>query len=174
MPFDPDATMRAARILIGQDPGPGDRLDAYLLLAGPRVPLATRRTGGGFRARPCAVYEAVSGRALPIPASPPSFGVVKWRGAERRHEVGVWLAGRFLGWLSSPTRRRCRGRARLAGRRPRPHRARAAARRGSQRAAPFARRCRAARGPSSPLPNILVAAVANDRPVGVSAATPRS
>ena len=41
-------------------------------------------------------------------ASPPSFGVVKWRGAERRHEVAVWLAGRFLGWLSSPTRRRCR------------------------------------------------------------------
>ena len=50
----------------------------------------------------------MSGRTLPRPASPPSFGVVKWRGAERRHEVAVWLAGRFLGWLSSPTRRRCR------------------------------------------------------------------
>ena len=73
MPFDTDATMRAARILIDQDPGPGDRLDAYLLLAGHQF---------------------------------------LWRGdgpgAERRHEVAVWLAGRFLGWLSSPTRRRCR------------------------------------------------------------------
>ena len=107
MPFDTDATMRAARILTDQDPGPGDRLDAYLLLTGQEF--LWRRDGPGADfADAVRRYEAVSGRTLPSPASPPSFGVVKWRGAERRHEVAVWLAGRFLGWLSSPTRRRCR------------------------------------------------------------------
>ena len=107
MPFDSDATMRAARILTDQDPGPGDRLDAFLLLTG--LEFLWRRDGPGadFAEAVCR-YEAVSGRTLPKPASAPSFGVVKWRGAERRHEVAVWLTGRFLGWLWSPTRRRCR------------------------------------------------------------------
>ena len=107
MPFDSDATMRAARILTDRDPGPGDRLDAFLLLTG--LEFLWRRAGPGadFAEAVCR-YEAVSGRTLPKPASAPSFGVVKWRGAERRHEVAVWLAGRFLGWLWSPSRRRCR------------------------------------------------------------------
>ncbi len=172
MPFDPDATMRAARILIGQDPGPGDRLDAYLLLAGHE--LLWRRDGPGADfGKALRRYEAVSGRALPIPASPPSFGVVKWRGAERRHEVGVWLAGRFLGWLSSPTRRRCRAardwRAddRVLIALGLPH---AAVRSEPPRSLDDAER----RVTELALANILVAAVANDRPVGVSAATPRS
>ena len=34
MPLDTAVTERAARILIERDPGPGDRLDAFLLLAG--------------------------------------------------------------------------------------------------------------------------------------------
>ncbi len=107
MPFDSDATMRAARILTDQDSGPGDRLDAFLLLTG--LEFLWRRDGPGADfAEAVRRYEAVSGRTLPKPASPPSFGIVKWRGAERRHEVAVWLAGRFLGWLWSPTRRRCR------------------------------------------------------------------
>ena len=107
MPFDTDATMRAARILIDQDPGPGDRLDAYLLLTGQEFLWRGDGSGADF-ADAVRCYEAVSGRTLPRPASAPSFGVLKWRGADRRHEVAVWLAGRFLGWLSSPTRRRCR------------------------------------------------------------------
>ena len=100
-------TMQAAAILIDQDPGPGDRLDAYLLLAG-REFLWRRDGPGADFADAVTRYEAATGRTLPRPAALPSFGAVKWRGAERRHEVGVWLAGRFLGWLSSPTRRPCR------------------------------------------------------------------
>ena len=34
MPLDTAVTERAARILIERDPGPGDRLDAFLVLAG--------------------------------------------------------------------------------------------------------------------------------------------
>ena len=107
MPFDPDLTMRAARILVGQDPGPGDRLDAFLLLAGQELLWRSEAPGVDF-AEAVHRYEAATGRTLPRPAALPSFGVVKWRGAERRHEVGVWLAGRFLGWLWSPTRHRAR------------------------------------------------------------------
>ena len=107
MPFDPDLTMRAARILIGQDPGHGDRLDAFLLLAGQEFLWRSEAPGADF-AEAVHRYEAATGRTLPRPAALPSFGVVKWRGAERRHEVGVWLAGRFPGWLWSPTRRRAR------------------------------------------------------------------
>ena len=83
-------------------PGSGSRRPARRLPPShrPGVPLARGRT--------VRRYEAVSGRTLPRPASAPSFGVLKWRGAEHRHEVAVWLAGRFLGWLSSPPRRRCR------------------------------------------------------------------
>ena len=107
MPFDSDLTMRAARILIGQDPGPGDRLDAFLLLAGQEFLWRSEPPGADFT-EAVHRYEAATGRTLPRPAALPSFGVVKWRGAERRHEVGVWLAGRFLGWLWSPSRRRPR------------------------------------------------------------------
>ena len=107
MAFDAQATSRAAAILIGQDPGPGDRLDAFLLLAG-REFLWQRDGPGADFATAVTRYEAATGRTLPRPAALPSFGVVKWRGAERRHEVGVWLAGRFLGWLASPTCRHCR------------------------------------------------------------------
>ena len=64
MPFDSDATMRAARILTDQDPGPGDRLDAFLLLTG--LEFLWRRDGPGadFAEAVCR-YEAVSGRTPP-------------------------------------------------------------------------------------------------------------
>lgn len=107
MPVDAEATMRAARILIDQDPGPGDRLDAFLLLAGREFLWRGEGSGADF-AGAVSRYEAATGRTLPRPDALPSFGVVKWRGAERRHEVGVWLAGRFLGWLWSPARHRPR------------------------------------------------------------------
>lgn len=105
--FDTDATMRAARILIARAPGPGTRLDAFLLLAG-QEHLWRRDGPGADLAEAVRRYETAAGITLARPRSPPSFGVVKWRSAERRHEVAVWLAGRFLGWLSSPTRRCCR------------------------------------------------------------------
>ena len=107
MSFDTDATMRAARTLIDRAPGPGTRLDAFLLLAGQETLWRSDGPGADF-AEAVRRYEAAAGITLARPPSPPSFGVVKWRGAERRHEVAVWLAGRFLGWLSSPTRRCCR------------------------------------------------------------------
>ena len=105
--FDTDATVRAARMLIDREPGPATRLDAFLLLAGQEY--LWRRDGPGADfAEAVRRYEAAAGTTLARPLSPPSFGVVKWRGAERRHEVAVWLAGRFLGWLASPTRQCCR------------------------------------------------------------------
>ena len=107
MPFHTDATMRAARILIDRAPGPATRLDAFLLLAGQET-LWRRGGPGADFAEAVRRYEAEARITLARPPSPPSFGVVKWRGAERRHEVAVWLAGRFLGWLASPTRRCCR------------------------------------------------------------------
>ena len=107
VPFDTDATMRAERILIARAPGPVTRLDAFLLLAG-QEPLWRRDGPGADFVEAVRRYEAAAGITLARPRSPPYFGVVKWRGAERRHEVAVWLAGRFLGWLSSPTRRCCR------------------------------------------------------------------
>ena len=94
------ATERAARLLIDRAPGPGSRLDAFLLLAGQEV--LWRGAGpGADLAEAVRRYEAAIGRALPRAASLPSFGAVKWRRAERRSEVAVWLAGRFLGWLAS-------------------------------------------------------------------------
>ena len=45
MAFDAEATTRALGLLIAQDPGPGDRLDAFLLLAGRE--LLWRRDGPG-------------------------------------------------------------------------------------------------------------------------------
>ena len=102
--FDAGATMRAARILIARAPGPATRLDAFLLLAG-QEHLWRRDGSGADFAEAVRRYEAAAGTTLARPMSPPSFGVVKWRGAERRHEVAVGLAGRFLGWLSSPSRR---------------------------------------------------------------------
>ncbi len=46
MPLDTAVTERAARILIERDPGPGDRLDAFLLLAGQEYLWRSRDRGG--------------------------------------------------------------------------------------------------------------------------------
>ena len=107
VPFDTGATMRAAQILIDRAPGsrhPPRRLPPA---RGPEPLWRSDGPGADF-AEAVRRYEAATGTTLARPRSPPSFGVVKWRGAERRHEVAVWLAGRFLGWLASPTRRCCR------------------------------------------------------------------
>ena len=97
------ATARAARLLIERAPGPGSRLDAFLLLASQEVLWRGAGPGADF-AEAVRRYEAAIGWALPRAASLPSFGAVKWRRAERRSEVAVWLAGRFLGWLASRSR----------------------------------------------------------------------
>ena len=101
---DDGATVYAAHLLIGREPG--SRLDAFLLLASQQYLWRGAGPGADFT-EAVRRYEAAIGRALPRAASPPSFGAVKWRRAERRSEVAVWLAGRFLGWLAS----RSRGRA---------------------------------------------------------------
>ena len=95
---DHGATAYAARLLIGR--APGRRLDAFLLLAGQEVLWRGAGPGADF-AEAVRRYEAAIGRALPRATSLPSFGAVKWRRAERRSEVAVWLSGRFLGWLAS-------------------------------------------------------------------------
>ena len=105
MPHHDTATERAARLLLDRQPGPGSRLDAFLLLASQEVLWRGAGPGADF-AEAVRRYEAATGRALPRAASLPSFGVVKWRRDERRSEVAVWLAGRFLGWLASPSRGR--------------------------------------------------------------------
>ena len=112
MSLDTAVTERAARFLIERDPGPGDRLDAFHMLAGQGY--LWRRDGADF-GEAVRMYEAAAGRPLPRPASLPFFGVVKRRRSERRREVAVWLAGRFLGWLHSPDGR---GRATGTGWRP--------------------------------------------------------
>ena len=99
---DDGATAHAARLLI--DRAPGSRLDAFLLLAGQESLWRTAGPGADF-AEAVRRYEAATGQALRA-ASLPSFGAVKWRRAERRAEVAVWLAGRFVGWLASPSRAR--------------------------------------------------------------------
>ena len=98
-------TERAAGLLLDRAPGPRSRLDAFLLLAGQDSLWCGAGPGADF-AEAVRRYEAAIGRALPRAASLPSFGVVKWRRDERRSEVAVWLAGRFLGWLASPSRGR--------------------------------------------------------------------
>ena len=100
---DDGATAYAARLLIDREPG--CRLDAFLLLAGQESLWRTAGPGADF-AEAVRRYEAATAWALPRTASLPSFGAVKWRRAERRSEVAVWLAGRFLGWLASPSRGR--------------------------------------------------------------------
>ena len=100
---DDGATAYAARLLI--DRAPGRRLDDLLLLAGQEHLWCGAGPGADF-AEAVRRYEAATGRALPRVASLPSFGAVKWRRDERRSEVAVWLAGRFLGWLVSPSRGR--------------------------------------------------------------------
>ena len=99
------ATGRAARLLLDREPGPGSRLDAFLLLASQEVLWRGAGPGADF-AEAVRRYETATGRVLPRAASLPSFGAVKWRRDERRAEVAVWLAGRFLGWLASPSRGR--------------------------------------------------------------------
>ena len=97
MPHDSAATERAAPILAERGPGPRDRLDAFLMLSG--QDFLWRRDGPradcGEAVR---IHEARTGEALPRPASLPSFGVARRRGAGRR-EVAIWLAGHFLGWI---------------------------------------------------------------------------
>ena len=100
---DDGATAHAARLLT--DRAPRCRLDAFLLLAG-RESLWRGAGPGADFAEAVRRYETAIGRALPRAVSLPSFGAVKWRRAERRSEVAVWLAGRFLGWLASPSRAR--------------------------------------------------------------------
>ena len=100
---DHGATAYAARLLIDREPA--SRLDAFLLLAGQESLWRTAGPGTDF-AEAVRRYEAAIGRALPRAGSLPSFGAVKWRRAERRSDVAVWLAGRFLGWLASPSRGR--------------------------------------------------------------------
>ena len=90
------ATGRAARLLLDRQPGPCSRLDAFLLLASQEVLWRGTGPGADF-AEAVRRYEAATGQALPRAASLPSIGVVKWRRDERRSEVAVWLAGRFLG-----------------------------------------------------------------------------
>lgn len=99
------ATERATGLLLDRAPGPRSRLDAFLLLAGQEFLWCGADPGADF-AEAVRRYEAAIGRALPRAASLPSFGAVKWQRAERRAEVAVWLAGRFLGWLASPSRGR--------------------------------------------------------------------
>ena len=100
---DDGATAYAARLLIDREPN--SRLDAFLLLAGQESLWRTAGPGADF-AEAVRRYEGAIERALPRGASLPSFGAVKWRRAERRSAVAVWLAGRFLGWLASPSRAR--------------------------------------------------------------------
>ena len=105
MSFDPALTERAARILACRDPAPGDRLDAFLMLAGQE--LLWRRDGPGANfAEAVRRYETDAGKALARVPRPPSFGVVRWCRILRCHEVAVWLAGRRLGDLLSRDRRR--------------------------------------------------------------------
>ena len=99
------ATERATRLLIDRESGPCSRLDAFLLLASQEVLWRGAGPGADF-AEAVRRYEAATDQTLPRAASLPSFGVVKWRRDERRSEVAVWLAGRFLGWLASPSRDR--------------------------------------------------------------------
>ena len=57
MSFDTDATMRAARTLIDRAPGPGTRLDAFLLLAGQETLWRSDGPGADF-AEAVRRYEA--------------------------------------------------------------------------------------------------------------------
>ena len=98
---DDGATAYAARQLI--DRAPGCRLDAFVHLAGEEHLWRGAGPGADF-AEAVRRYEAPIGRTLPRVASLPSFGAVEWRRAERRAEVVVWLAGRCLGRLTSPSR----------------------------------------------------------------------
>ena len=100
--FDIFATGQAARMLVQRDPAPGDRLDAFLFLAGQEYLWRTDGLGPDFGEAVC-IYEIATGKTLPRPASLPVFGVVK-----HRREVAVWFAGRFIDWIYSRDRaRRC-------------------------------------------------------------------
>ncbi len=98
MSHDNAATERAALILTERDPAPGDRVDAFLVLAGQDALWRKDGPAADF-SEAVRLYEAGTGRVLARPASLPRFGAVRHRRAERRREVAVWLAGRFLGWI---------------------------------------------------------------------------
>lgn len=101
MSYDSVATEYAALVLAERDPGPRDRLDAFLMLSG--QDFLWHRDGsspgpGADFGEAVRIHEARIGQTLPRPKFLPSFGVAKRRGAGRR-EAAVWLAGRFLGWI---------------------------------------------------------------------------
>ena len=101
MSHDSDATEYAALVLAECDPGPRDRLDAFLMLSGQdflRCRDGPSPGAGADFGEAVRIHEARIGQTLPRPKSLPSFGVAKRRGAGRR-EAAVRLAGRFLGWI---------------------------------------------------------------------------
>ena len=65
----------------------------FLCRLGLLMPSISARLACGLARRRLGCKCRASGPALPRAASLPSFGAVKWRRAERRGEVLVWLAG---------------------------------------------------------------------------------
>ena len=97
MSHDRATTEYAALILAERDPGPCDRLDAFIILAG-QDPLWLRNGPTADFDEAVRIHEARTGEVLPRLTSLPSVGVARRRGAGHR-EAGVWLAGCFLGWI---------------------------------------------------------------------------
>lgn len=108
MTVRPDPTERAARILAER--GPEDRLDAFMMLAGQdylwRMQGPERDSPGADFAEAVRRYEAETGTVLPRQTRPPSFGVVRYRRADRTREVAVWFGGRLLDWIFTRERGR--------------------------------------------------------------------
>ena len=108
MTLRPDPTERAARILTER--GPGDRLDAFMMLTGQeylwRMQGPERDSPGADFAEAVRRYEAETGRVLARQTRPPRFGVVRYRRSERCREAAVWLGGRLLDWIFTRERGR--------------------------------------------------------------------
>ena len=108
MTLRPDLTERAARILAER--GPEDRLDAFMMLAGQdylwRMQGPKSDEPGADFAEAVRRHEAETGRVLARQTRPPSYGVVRYRRAERCREVAVWLGGRLLDWIFTRERGR--------------------------------------------------------------------
>ena len=104
----PDPTERAARILVER--GPEDRLDAFMMLTGQeylwRMQGPESDAPGADFVEAVRRYEAETGRVLARQTRPPSFGVVRYRRAERCREAAVWLGGRLLDWVFTHERGR--------------------------------------------------------------------